>query len=577
MTSATRLRLWAAAAPIGAVAALFVGLWALTYRRWTDVVVDFGRELYVAWRLAEGDVLGRDIAWFSGPLSVHVNALVFRLAGTSMWALEAWNTLIALAIFGTAFGLVAKFTTRWTAAVVTGTALAVFGFGQYGGIGNTNYVTPYSHEPVHGLLLGALSLIAARRQSRAGQVLAGVLLAATFLTKAEPFVAACAGWFALHVADPAVRRGWFLRCAAAAATLAAAFAVLCTALSPSEALLGLAGPWPHMLGGDVVNAAFYERLAGLDAPELHLQTTLRWTAGWGLTVACAALLSALVRRRLPALVMAALGLGVGIALFPLDAILDIGRPIGLAVALVLLLATLPGAKPRPDRPELYAWCVFALAWLPKLGLRQSFVFYGFVHTLPAFCAVAAALWFSAAERWERWSRGSAASYRALMLGLMLALAIVHVRSTLFWRKFKTEPVGSGADMLLADGRGDEVAAALTWLRDHTEPDASVLVLPEGLSLNYWSRRPTPTRYLGFMPTELAMFGEGAVIAALDAHPPDCVVVVHKDTSDYGVRFFGQDYGRELAAWISARYEPVASFGAAPFVDWRFGVVVMRPR
>ena len=352
MTSATRLPPWAAAAPIGTVAALFVGLWVLTYRRWTDVVVDFGRELYVAWRIAEGDVLGRDLAWFSGPLSAHVNALVFRLTGPSLSALEAWNTLIALAIFGTAFGLIAKFTTRWTAAVVTGTALTVFGFGQYGGIGNTNYVTPYSHEPVHGLLLGALSLVAARRQSRAGRTLAGALLAATFLTKAEPFVAACAGWFVLHVADPAVRRGWLLRCAAALATLATVFAALCTALSPSAALLGLAGPWPHMLGGDVVNAAFYERLAGLDAPELHTRTTLRWSAGWGLTLAGTAVLSMIVRGRLPALVMAALGLGVGIALFRLEAILDIGRPIGLAVVVALLLAALPGASHRTQRPEL---------------------------------------------------------------------------------------------------------------------------------------------------------------------------------------------------------------------------------
>ena len=44
---------------------------------WPDVLVDFGKELYLAWRLAEGDVLYRDLAYFHGPLPQYVNALWF--------------------------------------------------------------------------------------------------------------------------------------------------------------------------------------------------------------------------------------------------------------------------------------------------------------------------------------------------------------------------------------------------------------------------------------------------------------------------------------------------------------------
>jgi hypothetical protein len=80
-----------------------------------------------------------------------------------------------------------------------------------------------------------------------------------------------------------------------------------------------------------------------------------------------------------------------------------------------------------------------------------------------------------------------------------------------------------------------------------------------------------------MPTELELFGEDAIVRALEQSPPDVVLLVHKDTSDYGVRFFGHDYGRAMAAWIDARYEPVALFGSLPLTDSRFGVVAMRPR
>src|SRR5262245_13634601 len=75
------------------------GAWllAVTWRRWPDVIVDFGRELYAPWRLVEGEVLYRDLAWFNGPLSVHWNALWFRLAGVGFGTLIAVNVALLAA------------------------------------------------------------------------------------------------------------------------------------------------------------------------------------------------------------------------------------------------------------------------------------------------------------------------------------------------------------------------------------------------------------------------------------------------------------------------------------------------
>src|SRR5262249_4362005 len=39
-----------------------------TWGTWPDVVVDFGRELYIPWQVASGKVLYKDIAIFHGPL-----------------------------------------------------------------------------------------------------------------------------------------------------------------------------------------------------------------------------------------------------------------------------------------------------------------------------------------------------------------------------------------------------------------------------------------------------------------------------------------------------------------------------
>ena len=62
-----------------------------------ELLVDFGRELYVPWRITQGDVLYRDIAYFSGPLSPHVNALWFWSFGPGVRNVLILNFLVLAA------------------------------------------------------------------------------------------------------------------------------------------------------------------------------------------------------------------------------------------------------------------------------------------------------------------------------------------------------------------------------------------------------------------------------------------------------------------------------------------------
>jgi len=83
--------------------------------------------------------------------------------------------------------------------------------------------------------------------------------------------------------------------------------------------------------------------------------------------------------------------------------------------------------------------------------------------------------------------------------------------------------------------------------------------------------------INFMMTEMIVFGEDAMVAALAAHPPDYVLLVDKDTSEFGVGAFGVDpnYGRRIMAWIEEHYEEAALFGAEPFHNRGFGIRILR--
>lgn len=96
-------------------------------------------------------------------------------------------------------------------------------------------------------------------------------------------------------------------------------------------------------------------------------------------------------------------------------------------------------------------------------------------------------------------------------------------------------------------------------------------------LNFLALIPNPTPYVSFMPPELIMFGEDRMAEALERAPPDVVVLLHRDTSAYGVPFFGRDFGFELYAWVLRNYRLDMRFGQEPFRSPAgFGIDVMVP-
>jgi hypothetical protein len=106
----------------------------------------------------------------------------------------------------------------------------------------------------------------------------------------------------------------------------------------------------------------------------------------------------------------------------------------------------------------------------------------------------------------------------------------------------------------------------------------VVVLPEGVMINYLARRSNPTTYVNFMPPEVIMFGEDDIVAGLQAHPPDFIVLCHKDTSEYGAPLFAHDYGQKIARWVHDNYEAMVLLGDPPFVKVdRFGILILRRR
>lgn len=584
---------------------VFASLASMGWLRWPDHLVDFGRELYIPWRLGEGDVLGRDVYTLFGPLSHSFHAVVFRVFGPSVRIILVTNlALAALMMFG--IHRFFRASADRTAALLAGLVFAlVFAFAQYEFIAGSNYIAPYAHEVTHGLILslGLVACLAAqlRRPRSWRAALAGGLIGLIFLTKVEvaaAAVAVCGAAAALGVMrpEPPGARAARLACFFGAAAVAplAFFIGFSRHLAPDDAWRVVAGAFAGLGNSDITSNRFYLVVSGFDRPAANAWLALKALAG--LILACAAMAgSARILARIgsgparAAFWLVALAGAAWIALTDIDSLRPLARPLQLtSLAACLYYARLfwiRRARPRASArlAAMFLWSAFSLSLLLKIVLNCKVGHYGAFLAMPATLLLVTWLIRDFPALATR-TRPQRAALRSLVLLAIVAISVAHAQRTAEFMRAKNLPMSDGADRIFTYdpqvyGEGVTMAATLDWLQENTPPDASLLVVPEGVILNYLARRANPTPYINFMPIELALYGEDVIVAALEANPPDIIVLAHKNTQEYGVGFFGNTkdgYGRGIVEWmLGAGYQSVASFGHEPFRDVRFGTRILK--
>ncbi len=545
----------------------------LTWRGWADPLVDFGRELYVPWRIVEGARLYTDLGWFNGPLSPHLNALWFRVFGPGVAVLQAANAVVLGASVLLIRHIVLGMADRLTAGVAAALFLLVFAFGQYVGIANYNWMAPYSHEVTHGVALSLGCLAALGRWRVRGSpiwlAVGGIALGLAFLTKVETFLAAAAASsILLALSDRRSLRTIALFSVAALAPPVASLVLF--------GLSGTLGAWPSVLAGEVAQLPYYRAGMGLDEPLLRMEEILAWGAIWIIVLLApvgAAWLARETSTPLAGWISAVATLVLFVVVRSHVPWTEALRPLQLAVAVVLVGLAI-GRIRDPDAappPEAIAFGALGLVLLGKMLLNVRVAHYGFALAAPAslFTVVALLRWLpDLLDR--RGMRGTV--LRGAVVGLLAVFAFAHVSATRSRMEPKTYEIGTGADAMRTDVRGAFVQLAVDHLR--TSGARTAAVLPEGVMINYLARVPNPTPYLNFMPPEEVLFGAAAWEAAFRAWPPDRIVIVPKDTAEFGRGPLGVGYGTLLTEWIRSEYRPEATLRVEG-VDYSVQVLVRR--
>lgn len=562
------------------VGAVFVLLTSLSWLRWPEVMVDFGREVYLPWQICAGKVLYRDLASYNGPLSPYFNAAAFWLAGVSIRTL-IWVNLILLALCTTlVFNLLSGISSRRVATAGCVVFLAVFGFGHNLGLGNYNYVCPYAHEMTHGMLASLLAIFLfwqhGRRALTSLAAWSGVATGLVLLTKPELFVACfltvAAGLGGLWLIDK-TERDPRVRTAAAylAGTVApagVAFGLFLTATSPRRALASAFGAWPAVFNSTVRSFPFYAVGVGAQNVGENSLRAVVWTLVlvaylalvWGIGV---------VARgrdwppRLTAWLCGTAGFAA-LSWFLLPRLwIGIARPLPLFLAVIggfALVGVLDKNQKQSERKKnllLLCLSIFSLLTLAKIVFTVYLGHYGFVLAMPGALTASVVM----LERLPGRSAAlgsSAAIVRAGGLALVAFVAVTHAGSSILSLRQKSAAVGEGQDRIMALPSVAKSTGILLALLDKVvAPGENLAVIPEGALLNYLARRPNPTPYMTLMPTEMAVYGELRILESFRTHPPTAILYAPRPGVLLGVGYLGTDYGRGLFDWIKTNYVAAA--------------------
>jgi hypothetical protein len=568
----SRLR---SAAGIASVALAAGALFAVSKGKWSDALIDSGREWIVPDALSRGGLLYKDVVYWFGPFTPYYQAAFLRAFGSGFPALVAAGAVTAAAVLAVLYVLLRRVTDArsaraWTALAVPALVFMPNAGGALLGMGYRIW-----HAAAFALAAVAFASSGGSRRRGLALLVAGACAGLSGLCRTEWGLAAAAG-AALAALVRTNRRTAGARNALVVA--AASAAVFAAGLGP---FLRVAGVRAVLSDGHVLLTGlppetrhFLVAFSGLPDWRSGLLELLYSTATWLGAASLVAWLAWPAATRRPR----ALGAAIAVCLVVLVATAAAGGAGGAVIfsasPLVCLAALGAGLRRRRGSPAA------ALAASGALGLvlsyRRPFHIGDSAYVGPpllfALVGAAGLLHLFVASQRRRAVRGRlSAGFRGAAAALVVAAFAAR-----FWQygTIEASPIAGTSGMLSArEPLGREIEELAKTVREHTRDGDGLAVFPEGELLNLLSGRPNPIRHKLYLPGYLTAANEADVLRELQASPPAAVVFWRRPVTEYDRALFGEDYGAAIRAWIEAHYDlrPFRAVGSPSRAYPRFTV------
>ena len=569
----------------GVIALALAYLLKTTWFKWGDLIIDLGREMYVPDRLASGAVLYRDIFYLYGPFPPYFNALLYKIFGTNILALVMGGILVTVLTALLLYKITRMFLNVFFSTFTVIAFLFVLAFGHYVSIGNYNFILPYSYPATHAVLFSLAALYFLFRALDRGVVkdawYAGLFTFLCLISRAEIgamlVLSALAVVVVLKCSGHGVRlfRPLVIVPVAAAAVVYGTFFIVAGPRILESNLFDL-------FKNNAQASPFSRLLSGANASGQNIFLMFKSVLFYGLLAGWFALAGYVAGRIkslfLGGLIAGAVLLGAG---FFMKTFFDFElqyRSIPLIYLIVGILSVVAYFRDgrKPDALKLFALALFSLLIILRILLHIHAWHYGFYILVPGL-VLYHVFFFQILPQWM----GRKMIARAVSVGFALVLVVLMGQHFAFSKavyKRRTMRLASptGEIGVFPGPQGAGVKEMVDYFAYKTPKDATLAVFPEGVMINFLSRRANPLYYYSFLPQDMVRQEvETFMVDDLARLRPDYVVILQRNVEEYGSRGFGVDYGKKILNYVDRNYTAFAQYGPLPFAPDNFSAVIFR--
>ena len=555
-------------AALPSIILIYTSLAILCWGRLTNLIIDRGFELYLTWRMNNGEMPIKDYYLTVPPGSYQINALLFRCFGDHISVLLAAGAINGLVFIFLWYGILLRVTTQLVAwgVVVSTILVSIFNDSVFNFYFPYTFAMPYASSAFVASLLALL--VFTERRNRAALLLASLLYGLSICMKYE---FALFG-LVLFYAPVAIRFG---------SRYLLLYCLLCagTPLVLSLGLLAIGGvgisewgkfiEWLRVFVSSPSLSAFYKRSGVYSSEPLinHFRTSMVFFLAFGHF-----LLTWVYLERFKTQHLVKLGLSGLLLILCLYTSWD--RTLGflwlglisLCTSIVVILYL---AKSRRDNPavakQLLVLVALVLAGVKSLAAPVVSM-YGSIFWPYYWGALGISLSILQARSRSpiiaSLSRGMPLILVAISLSVFIRYTLPSLsecNSRLASRLINKDVTLRGSErglnsFSIPSTHLAEIEPFLNEINFRRRQESRLLVLPEGSMLNFILRLPGSAGFHNLIPTFFYSYGEELITDHIRSDRPHFILLHKAARSEYApYSSFGVDYATNVASEISTNY------------------------
>lgn len=516
----------------------------ITYGNITNVYMDIGREFYFPASMLNGEVLYKDIFNIFGPFSYMFNSLLYKMFGINFSVLYNFAVLNSFIIILLTYVISKKFLNRFCSFVISLLCL----FAGCHSLGFSTFLLPYTYAIAYGTTFSLTCIYLFLRFLDTDKK---IFLYCSFLisgfalaNKYEFLVLPAILFLTLFLYKRQTIKTYLTSFLFTILPFILLFGVLfiqglkfSDLISYTHLLLAYAKSLPLKIL--YINIGVYPSIIALHACTKSL---IFMSVSFGILFACYKVKNLVLR----ALTIVLTCLGIVIA-----GIFISIQQFFVAIALINTFLAIIYVKRLKTRPDVFflACCAILLSlksyWqmIPFGGyglfvINLNMIFFSYVFNEFVF----------------KTEENKKAFLNAFCTNLFVTLFLVLCVNFNVLSKTKHQVVTKNASFYTTLSMKQEFDEIVSFLQNNVKKDEKVIILPEGLLMNFAADAKSDNYYNIFTPDRVDAYSEKGIIEHYKKTKPDYFILVDSDYLLYGTRYICRDFAQGLCRFITENYK-----------------------